>query len=198
MKISTGTAVLFNGTGKELQITQTEFPDLAAGEVLVQISATTLCGSDLHTYEGRRQTATPAVLGHEIIGRVVALSEIEPATTYAGESLQIGDRVTWSLCVHCGECFFCEHDLPQKCEQLLKYGHQSFATHPWCGGLATHIILRRHSSPLKFPIPSLMMLPVLQLRHGYGSGLRRAGGVGERKCRSVGGGDAGSDCRRDG
>ncbi|QDU79462.1 D-arabitol-phosphate dehydrogenase [Polystyrenella longa] len=145
------TAILFESVGAPLQSVAATLPELHPGEVLVAISATTLCGSDLHTYHGRRETATPAILGHEIIGRIAALSEQEPARAYDGSRLKVGDRVTWSLCVHCGDCFFCQRDLPQKCEQLLKYGHQSFVLHPWCGGLASHIILRRHSSLFKIP-----------------------------------------------
>ncbi|RLS85217.1 MAG: alcohol dehydrogenase, partial [Planctomycetota bacterium] len=48
-------------------------PSLGSGEVLVAILLTTLCGSDLHTYCGRRRGPTPMVLGHEAVGRVVAV-----------------------------------------------------------------------------------------------------------------------------
>ncbi len=46
--------------------------ELQPGEVLVQISLATICGSDLHTVDGRRSAPTPCVLGHEAVGHVVA------------------------------------------------------------------------------------------------------------------------------
>ncbi|SVB71035.1 uncharacterized protein METZ01_LOCUS223889, partial [marine metagenome] len=51
-----------------------EFPlpdSLAPGEVLVALRLATVCGSDLHTIEGRRSEPTPAILGHEGVGEVV-------------------------------------------------------------------------------------------------------------------------------
>ena len=39
-----------------------------AGEALVRVSMSTICRSDIHSYEGRRPNPTPCILGHEIIG----------------------------------------------------------------------------------------------------------------------------------
>src|SRR5689334_17510910 len=39
-----------------------------AGEVLVRVSMSTICRSDIHSYEGRRPNPCPGILGHEIIG----------------------------------------------------------------------------------------------------------------------------------
>lgn len=47
--------------------------DPAPGEIVIQLHFATICGSDLHTYLGRRHEPTPSVLGHEGVGRIVAL-----------------------------------------------------------------------------------------------------------------------------
>ena len=67
-------AAVFIEAGKPLQLRDVAVPQLAAGEVLVRVRLCTLCGSDLHTYRGKRATPTPTILGHEIIGDVVDLS----------------------------------------------------------------------------------------------------------------------------
>jgi threonine dehydrogenase-like Zn-dependent dehydrogenase len=49
-----------------------EYPlrPVSAGEVLVRVSMCTICGSDVHSYRGRRPNPLPGLLGHEIIGVV--------------------------------------------------------------------------------------------------------------------------------
>src|SRR5262245_2931038 len=116
--------VLFHGPGQPLEMVTHPVPEPAGGEVLVRISCCTLCGSDLHTHAGRRSGPVPAVLGHEITGRIEAFGPDAPRTDITGAALAVGDRITWSLVVSCGDCFFCRGDLPQKCERLFKYGHE--------------------------------------------------------------------------
>ncbi len=113
----TSRAMVFNEPGRPLALRRYGLPQLAEGEVLVRITCCTLCGSDVHTYEGRRSTPLPTVLGHEIIGRVDRLPPGSEVRDYEGVPLTVGDRVTWSVAANCGSCFYCEDGLPQKCEQ---------------------------------------------------------------------------------
>ncbi len=130
-------AAVFVAPGAPLELREFPRPQLAAGEVLVRISCCTLCGSDLHTYLGRRPTVTPTVLGHEALGRVAELGPGNPIRDLAGQPLKVGDRVSWSVVASCEQCFFCRAGLPQKCEKLFKYGHESCCNgHPLSGGLA--------------------------------------------------------------
>ena len=71
-------AMVFEAPGKPLALREFARPTLAAGEMLVEVSCTTLCGSDLHSYEGRRPTPCPTILGHEILGRVCELRPGDP------------------------------------------------------------------------------------------------------------------------
>ncbi|MEL7496997.1 MAG: zinc-binding dehydrogenase [Planctomycetota bacterium] len=113
---------------------------LNPGEVLVRVTCCTICGSDLHTFCGRRSAPANCVLGHEIIGTIEAWGGRVTPVDVRGESLSVGDRVTWAMAVGCGDCFFCNSGLSQKCDHLFKYGHQSAGTIP-TGGLSQYCLL---------------------------------------------------------
>lgn len=147
-----GRAQVFVGVDQPLELrTQAVLPP-SSGEILVEIIACTLCGSDVHSYHGRRTIATPMVLGHEILGKVVALGESAPRRDYAGEPLTIGKRVTWGIVANCSDCFYCERGLPQKCLRGVKYGHEVLsAQHAWRGGLADYCLLAPGTAVLNVP-----------------------------------------------
>ncbi len=138
----TARIAVFFGSGKPIEISESAVPELKEGETLVEISCCALCRSDLHTVEGRRVEPTPTILGHEVVGRIVeSRTDVAPGT-----------RVTWSIYANCGQCFFCNHDLPQKCEQLFKYGHRMLTEDaPLSGGLASHILLRNGTELVAIP-----------------------------------------------
>ena len=145
-------ASVFVAPGSPLELRRFPRPSLAAGEALVQISCATLCGSDVHTYLGKRHGPAPSVLGHEAVGRIVAFGPGEPLHDYLGQPLRLGDRVSWSVAACCQECFFCRHELPQKCERLFKYGHEACdGEHPLSGGLAEFCHLARGTAIIRVP-----------------------------------------------
>ena len=149
---SSSLAAVFHAPGEPLTIESYDLPKLGPGEVLVRVTCTTLCGSDVHTYLGRRSTPTPTILGHEIIGIVERLDPSQPVRDFAGNPLQVGDRVTWSIAASCGNCFYCDRDVPQKCEDLFKYGHEEIVTgHPLSGGLAEHCHLAAGTTVIRLP-----------------------------------------------
>ena len=136
---------LFQGAHQPFQMGAVSFPDeLSPGEVLVEISLATICGSDLHTVDGRRSAPTPCVLGHEAIGHVV---------NSAREGIGYGQRVTWTLADSCGHCAPCEiWKLPQKCERLFKYGHAALSEGSGLNGCyASHILLRPGTQVMTVP-----------------------------------------------
>ena len=145
-------AVLFHGPNQPLEVRYQEPPTLGPGEILVRVRCCTLCGSDLHSYFGRRSTPYPSILGHEIVGDVIELPSNEKLLDYAGNRLRPGDRVSWSVMAHCGSCPRCLSGLPQKCVSLFKYGHQRFdETAPFAGGLADVCRLRRGTTICRVP-----------------------------------------------
>lgn len=77
-------------------------------DVVLKVTATAICGSDLHIYNGLFPQLKPLVLGHEFMGVVEeAGSEV---------SLNRGDRVVVPFPIACGHCWFCEHKLSPHCE----------------------------------------------------------------------------------
>jgi|AP45_3_1055517.scaffolds.fasta_scaffold54120_1 alcohol dehydrogenase len=132
----TCTAAVFDGTGTGFSFNTFQLEPIAEGDVLVEVAACALCGSDLHTIAGRRTCSGPTVLGHEIVGRVIENGGA--VADWSGQALEPGDRVTWTIAASCGSCFYCQKSLPQKCEHLVKYGHADSDSRGPLGGLATH------------------------------------------------------------
>jgi glutathione-independent formaldehyde dehydrogenase len=77
-------------------------------DVLVRITATNICGSDLHMYEGRTSLEPGTVIGHENLGEVI---EVGSAVT----RVKLGDRVCLPFNVSCGFCKNCERGLTGFC-----------------------------------------------------------------------------------
>lgn len=149
--------MIFDEPGSPLRAETWPLPEtLGEGEVLVELTCATVCGSDLHTIAGTRKEPTPAILGHEGVGCVAA--------TGPGRDLPEGKRVTWSIADSCGECPPCvQFGMPQKCRSLFKYGHASI--HDGCGlngCYATHILLRKgtHIVPVPNHVPDKLASPV--------------------------------------
>jgi len=148
----TSRAMVFHEAGRPLELKRYPLPRLAEGEVLVRITCCTLCGSDVHTYEGRRSAPLPTILGHEIIGQVAQLPPGPEVRDHQGVPLDLGDRITWSVAASCGGCFFCNDGLPQKCKGLFKYGHERISErHQLSGGLAEHCHLAAGTAIFRLP-----------------------------------------------
>ena len=106
----------------------------------------------VHTYRGHRETPTPTILGHEILGQIEAFGEGRPPADHQGVRLETGDRITWSIAASCGACFYCSHGIPQKCESLFKYGHEEMRTrHQLSGGLAEYCQLAAGTAMVRVP-----------------------------------------------
>ena len=145
-------AAVFSGHGEPFRLEEFPIPKPGPGEILVDVSRSTICGSDLHTWHGRRQEPTPCVLGHEIVGRIVSFGARTPRVDLKGEELVEGDRITWTIAASCGDCFFCRRGLPQKCEHLFKYGHNAIAPgREFSGGFAECCILTTGTGIVKLP-----------------------------------------------
>ncbi|MDP9107950.1 MAG: glutathione-dependent formaldehyde dehydrogenase [Pseudomonadota bacterium] len=79
-------------------------------DIILKVTATAICGSDLHMYRGKIPAMKSGdILGHEFMGEVV---EVGSAVT----KLQKGDRVVVPFVIACGSCFFCDMHLFSACE----------------------------------------------------------------------------------
>ena len=91
-------------------------PTLAAGEVLIQPVRVGICGSDVSIYRGyRRLAAYPFLLGHELVGRIVAVAE-------GVTNLGVGQRVVVEPNYPCGSCEFCLSGRGNICPQKQSMG----------------------------------------------------------------------------
>ena len=145
-------AALFHGPNSPWEIRTAQRRTPENSEILVRVVLCSICGSDLHTICGRRHAQTPAILGHEIVGQIVQFGPLAPRTDLAGNHLQIEDRIVWTIVANCGKCYFCQHDLPQKCIHGYKYGHQQVQNDSaWHGGFASHCTLMAGTHIVKLP-----------------------------------------------
>ncbi|MBF8775408.1 zinc-dependent alcohol dehydrogenase [Pseudomonas fulva] len=81
-----------------------------ADDIILRVTATAICGSDLHLYHGKiPQTEQGDIFGHEFMGVV---EDVGRGVT----NVQVGDRVVIPFVIACGSCFFCQHDLFAACE----------------------------------------------------------------------------------
>jgi len=119
-------------------------PELHAGEVLIRVLRTGICGTDLHirSWDAWAQTAitTPVVLGHEIAGRVEALGS-------GVDTVDIGDLVSVEGHIVCGRCRSCQSGAGQLCPNTVSVGIDRD------GGFAEYVAIPatnvwRHRAPI--------------------------------------------------
>ncbi|MBC7683464.1 MAG: glutathione-independent formaldehyde dehydrogenase [Ferruginibacter sp.] len=101
-------ALVYNGP-REVQVKN--MPDAKIErhtDVLVKITSTNICGSDLHMYEGRTNMEAGRILGHENLGVVIEVGK-------AVDRVKVGDRVCLPFNIGCGFCENCERGLTGFC-----------------------------------------------------------------------------------
>ncbi|WP_427168296.1 zinc-dependent alcohol dehydrogenase family protein [Streptomyces sp. C1-1] len=99
------------------QVTVTTVPDPTPGprEVVVDVAACGLCGTDLHILQGEFAPTLPVVPGHEFAGEVVGLgSEVT--------ELALGDRVAVDPSLYCNECRYCRVGRNNLCDRWQAIG----------------------------------------------------------------------------
>ncbi|MDX1935311.1 MAG: zinc-dependent alcohol dehydrogenase [Capsulimonadales bacterium] len=103
-------ALCWQGKGK-VQVDNVPDPTILNDrDIILKITSTAICGSDLHIFNGLIPMMQPGdILGHEFMGEVVE-------TGKGVQNLKIGDRVIIPFTIACGGCFFCNKDLYSLCE----------------------------------------------------------------------------------
>lgn len=148
--MTTSKTAVFCNHGQPQELVRVAIPALQVGEILVRNELTTLCRSDLTTYCGKRTELTPTILGHEIIGRVVAFGPGCESLDLRGTELHVGDRITWAIFASDPASEMAQRGMPQKSPGRFKYGHEQMtATSVLHGGLSEHTILRRYTPVIK-------------------------------------------------
>lgn len=103
-------ALTYQGS-KNVRVDSVPDPVLtAADDILLRVTATAICGSDLHIYRGKIPHMKDGdILGHEFMGVV---EEVGPGVS----ELRPGDRVVIPFVIACGSCFYCDKTLFASCE----------------------------------------------------------------------------------
>ena len=98
------------------EIREVPIPEPGDNEVLIQMKAAGVCGSDLHIYKGENPLSTyPLVPGHENAGIVAKVGRNVT-------NVQPGDHVVVDLVITCGTCWQCTHGRENVCEHVLVRG----------------------------------------------------------------------------
>ncbi|MCA8997658.1 MAG: galactitol-1-phosphate 5-dehydrogenase [Planctomycetaceae bacterium] len=101
---------------KKLSVTDFDTPTIGAKDILVQVRACGICGSDIHGYDGSSgRRIPPLVMGHEAAGVVAEVGNDV-------RDLKPGDRVTFDSTVSCGECFYCRRGKINLCDNRMVLG----------------------------------------------------------------------------
>ena len=122
-----------------LEVQDVPFPDIEPGGVLVKVDAATLCGTDVHVWEGvsALPDGPPYIPGHETCGTIVEIGGRR--TDLLDEPLKIGDRIiaTYPFCGHCYYCTIARQAV--LCPHVVPYGRVRSDRAPYLlGGCAQH------------------------------------------------------------
>jgi 2-desacetyl-2-hydroxyethyl bacteriochlorophyllide A dehydrogenase len=84
----------------ELKIEDVPVPQAKAGEVLIRVRASAICGTDVSIYKGLEPCVLPVIQGHESTGEVVEIGQ-------GVVDLRVGDRVVLTSIISCRRCSYC-------------------------------------------------------------------------------------------
>ena len=105
-------AVVFHGVG-DIRVEQVPRPRPKPGEAVIRITATTICGTDVHIVRGEYPVRPGLILGHEPVGVIHELG--------AGldDDYAVGQRVIVGAITPCGQCFYCFNGAHSQCHGPL-------------------------------------------------------------------------------
>ena len=107
-------AIVFPSS-ESISIERVADPTPAADEVVVQVAACGICGTDVHIYRNEYMSTFPLIPGHEFSGKVVAVGN-------AVTDVKIGERVAVDPNLYCGRCDFCRNEQANHCRNWQGVG----------------------------------------------------------------------------
>lgn len=152
----TSRAAVLRQPKEAVEIREIEILAPEPGAIVVQVEAATVCGTDVHIWQGHLTPEWPVGMGHEMTGRVVALGKSTlgegVVLDAADQPLAAGDRIVWAY-PWCGKCYYCTiARQPSLCPNARMNGWRSAEKHPFlCGGFADYAYVLPDCRPVKAP-----------------------------------------------
>lgn len=135
---------------KNTELQSYELPKAEKGQVLMRVTKSNICGSDIHMWEGKHVFKNH-VLGHEMVGQVHTLGE-GVTTDYAGEELKVGDRICPVYYLTCQKCEACLDGNFNVCTHGSDFMGQYAKEYPhFTGAFATHYLIQPNQYFYKVP-----------------------------------------------
>lgn len=144
---------------RDLQLREVPVPELAPSDVLIQVKACGICGSDVHGYDGSTgRRIPPIIMGHEAAGVVIKVgSEVN--------TVGVGDRVTFDSTVSCGTCSFCRTGDVNLCDNRQVLG-VSCGDYRRNGAFAEYVAVPAHivyKLPESFPFEKAALIEAVSI-----------------------------------
>ncbi|MCI8422854.1 MAG: alcohol dehydrogenase catalytic domain-containing protein [Lawsonibacter sp.] len=130
-------ALVLTGPGQFVYI-DVPTPQPEADEVLLQVKACAICGSDIHGSDGTNgRRIPPLIMGHEASGVIAQVGG-------AVRGWKVGDRVTFDSTQFCGTCWYCQNDLSNLCahRRIVGVACQEYRKE---GAMAEYVTVRAHT-----------------------------------------------------
>jgi len=128
---------------EKLEMTEMPEPQIGSDDLLVEVRACGICGSDIHGFDGSTgRRIPPLIMGHEASGVVYK-------TGAEVSEFRVGDRVTFDSTIYCGKCYFCRRGEVNLCDnrQVLGVSPGEYRRH---GAFADYVAVPQH---ITYPIP---------------------------------------------
>lgn len=104
---------------QDIKIEKKEKPVCGKKEILIEVNYCAICGTDVRIYfHGHKKVIPPAVIGHEITGKIVEIGNAVDKT-----DLNIGDKVTTVTSIGCGKCKMCKQGFYNLCPDTKAIGY---------------------------------------------------------------------------
>ena len=129
---------------KKLKFTDVPDPEIGdPHDILVRVKAVSICGSDVHGFDGSTgRRKPPIIMGHEASGEIAALGG-------GVKNFRVGDRITFDSTIYCGRCFYCQNGDVNLCDNRMVLGVScdEYRRH---GAFAEYVVVPDH---ICYPLP---------------------------------------------
>lgn len=147
-------AAVLRQFGEPLRIEDVPVPrEIEPGAILARIETCSVCGTDVHLSRGSLSLKVdlPIIIGHEMVGRIVALGSGSDRDSI-GNPLRVGDRIVYTHTA-CGSCFYCTvARQPTLCDNRKAYMYESMEKPPFLmGGFSEYGYVLPESGRIRVP-----------------------------------------------